>query len=100
MGPSPAPSAAVKTLTPTEEEEEDWPQDMTEDGEPNIKEDPIPERPVDDIVMINQDDQLWNLFEDENDDSGGSTTTYYSTTLLLRFVLCSLTYTIILLSQI
>ena len=98
MGPSHAPSAAEKALAPTEEEE-DWPQDMTEDDEPGIK-DPVPERPVDDIAMINQDDQLWNLFEDEDEDSGGSTTVYYSTTLLLRFVLCSLTCAIILSSQI
>mmetsp|Transcript_29124 Transcript_29124/g.32691 ORF Transcript_29124/g.32691 Transcript_29124/m.32691 type:complete len:901 (-) Transcript_29124:137-2839(-) len=112
--PSKAPSRAVsggistvvETNLPTMDPEEDWPVDITivadknqeydELDEPSIKEGPVHERPVDDLNKIDPDDQeLWNLFEEEEKTIVDSAGSIYNSKRLI-FTLYSLVLTILL----
>lgn len=85
-----SPSAALTNATDEQkyqeslddEEEEDWPVDISvttdaeenedstpQDEEPDTKDDTVGERPVDDIMAIGEgDEELWIIFDEDEDD--------------------------------
>lgn len=105
VGISPTPTVGeqttitVTTKGPTIDSEEDWPVDITvvtddkdKADEPETKDDPIPERPVDNFK---DDEELWNLFDADDNDNKGEGSSSSAVRFALQSVLVSVLLTIL-----